>query len=119
MADREIKISFSETKMEALAFFLGENNTTVESALKEQLDKLYDKNVPPQVKKFVEREVPGQHAVQEEGTSQRRTRGQGRRSGRQTAAGQTAHSQESPEIQQPDTESVQETEEEPNMAMVM
>ena len=39
MAEKEIKIGFPETKMEALEFFLRENDTTVEKVLKEHLDK--------------------------------------------------------------------------------
>ena len=49
MAEKEIKIGFSEAKMEALEFFLRENDSTVEKALKEHLDKIYEKHVPQQV----------------------------------------------------------------------
>ena len=34
MAEKEIKITFPEVKMEALEFFLREQNTTVEKVLK-------------------------------------------------------------------------------------
>lgn len=54
MAEREIKIGFPEVKMEALEFFLKENDTTVEKVLREHLDKTYEKSVPQQVRKFVE-----------------------------------------------------------------
>lgn len=37
MAEREIKIGFPEVKMEALEFFLKENDTTVEKVLREHL----------------------------------------------------------------------------------
>ena len=57
MAEKEIKIGFSEVQMEALEFFLRENNTTVEDVLKEHLDKTYEKNVPQQVRKFVESKI--------------------------------------------------------------
>ena len=88
MAEKEIKIGFSEAKMEALEFFLRENDSTVEKALKEHLDKIYEKHVPQQVRKFVESKLaPEQETVQEEGTeTQRQTRGQGRRTSRQNAA---------------------------------
>lgn len=46
MAEREIKIGFPEAKMEALEFFLKENDTTVEKVLREHLDKTYEKSVP-------------------------------------------------------------------------
>lgn len=47
MAEREIKIGFPEVKMEALEFFLKENDTTVEKVLREHLDKTYEKSVAP------------------------------------------------------------------------
>ena len=50
MAEREIKIGFPEVKMEALEFFLKENDTTVEKVLREHLDKTYEKSVPQQVR---------------------------------------------------------------------
>ncbi len=66
MAEQEIKIEFPEVKMEALEFFLRENNTTVETVLKEHLDKTYEKSVPQQVRKFVESKITlRQEAVQE------------------------------------------------------
>ena len=49
MAEREIKIGFPEVKMEALEFFLKENDTTVEKVLREHLDKTYEKSVPQKI----------------------------------------------------------------------
>ena len=60
MAEREIKIGFPEVKMEALEFFLKENDTTVEKVLREHLDKTYEKSVPQQVRKFVETQDRGE-----------------------------------------------------------
>lgn len=54
MADREIKITFPEKKMEALVFFLGEQNEKIEEVLTAHLDKTYEKYVPQQVRKFVD-----------------------------------------------------------------
>ena len=39
MADREIKITFPEKKMEALVFFKGENNENNEEVLTKHQDK--------------------------------------------------------------------------------
>lgn len=88
MAEKEIKIGFPETKMEALEFFLRENDTTVEKVLKEHLDKTYEKSVPQQVRKFVESKMTAsaEDAGQSEDSSQRQTRGQGRRGTRQNTA---------------------------------
>lgn len=121
MAEKEIKIGFSEAKMEALEFFLGENNSTVEKALKEHLDKLYEKSVPQQVRKFVESKLaPQQETVQEEGTEpQRQTRGQGRRSTRQNAARETVPEQTESGSQTADEGEVQEDGQEQESGMTM
>ena len=123
MAEKEIKIGFSKAKMEALEFFLQENNTTVEKVLKEHLDKTYEKSVPQQVRKFVESKlVPQQESVQEEGAeSQRQTRGQGRRTSRQNATRETVSEQTESGSQTVDEGEVQETgqEQENGMAMSM
>ena len=68
MADKEIKITFPEEKMEALVFFLGEQNEKVEDVLKTHLDKTYEKSVPAQVRKFVESRIP---AAEEESVTER------------------------------------------------
>lgn len=57
MADKEIKITFPEKKMEALVFFLGEQNEKIEDVLTAHLDKTYEKYVPQQVRKFVESQM--------------------------------------------------------------
>ena len=121
MAEKEIKIGFSEAKMEALEFFIRENDSTVEKALKEHLDKIYEKNVPQQVRKFVESKLaPEQETVQEEGTeTQRQTRGQGRRTSRQNAARETVPEQTDSGVRTADEGEVQETGQEQESGMVM
>lgn len=121
MAEKEIKIGFSEAKMEALEFFLRENDSTVEKALKEHLNKIYEKNVPPQVRKFVESKLaPEQETVQgEDAEPQRQTRGQGRRSTRQNAARETVSEQAESGMQPADEGEVQETGQEQENGMVM
>lgn len=64
MAEKEIKIGFSEAKLEALEFFLRENDNTVERSLKEYLDKVYEKTVPQQVRKFVESKIESEANAQ-------------------------------------------------------
>lgn len=86
MADKEIKITFPEEKMEALAFFLGEQNEKVESVLTAHLDKTYEKCVPQQVRKFVDSRIAAaQEGNAQEIRGQRQTREPGRRAGRQGA----------------------------------
>lgn len=122
MADKEIKVGFEEVKLEALEFFLRENSTTVETVLKDHLDKVYEKQVPQQVRKFVERNMNAQaeaqasnETAQEEITPQsRRRRGQNTaRANRQSVENSDAQNAENV-IEQPAEEN-QET----GMTMVM
>lgn len=122
MADKEIKIGFEEVKLEALEFFLRQNNSSVEEQLKESLDKMYAKQVPSQVRMFVERNMNGQpddqeinEPVQEETTPQpRRRRGQNTtRASRQSAENLDVQNAENV-IEQPAEENP-----ETGMAMVM
>ena len=84
MADKEIKVGFEEVKLEALEFFLAQNDSSVEKQLKESLDKMYTKQVPQQVRAFVERNLSESANEQEVAepvqettmTPQRRRRGQ-------------------------------------------
>ena len=121
MAEKEIKIGFPETKMEALEFFLRENDTTVEKVLKEHLDKTYEKSVPQQVRKFVESKMTAsaEDAGQSEDSSQRQTRGQGRRTSRQNAARETVPEQTDSGVRTADEGEVQETGQEQESGMVM
>ena len=81
MADKEIKITFPEEKMEALVFFLGEQN---------------EKSVPAQVRKFVESRIPAAEEESVQGQrGQRPAREPGRRSVRQSMR-QTAQEQTEP-----------------------
>ncbi len=72
MALKEVKTTFSESKMEALDYFLREQGISVEDALKEQLTKIYEKNVPKDVRKFIESKLPAEEVVpvQEEAPAQ-------------------------------------------------
>lgn len=130
MADKEIKITFPEKKMEALVFFLGEQNEKIEEVLTAHLDKTYEKYVPQQVRKFVDRQIA---AAQEEAPvraprAQRQTgepRETGRRNARQgtrqNASRQEAHRAESEAVAQENeaARSVTEPEEMPGMSMGM
>lgn len=117
MADKEIKISFPEVKMEVLEFFLREQNETVEAVLKAHLDKTYEKNVPAPVKKFVESKMTEMSEEQNQtgegnqteeqnqrNRTQRQARGQGRRNVRRESMREEAGQQD------PEVEEVTETE---------
>ena len=113
MAEREIKIGFPEAKMEALEFFLKENDTTVEKVLREHLDK--------QVRKFVESKMTPQteEPAQNEAGNARHGRGQGRRSTRQQTARETVSEQENNGAEQAAEQETQEPEQEQTGGMSM
>ena len=50
----EIKIMFEAEKLDALEVFLGENNSSVQKKLVEDLQQLYEKTIPEPVRKFVD-----------------------------------------------------------------
>ena len=105
MAEREIKIGFPEVKMEALEFFLKENDTTV----------------PQQVRKFVESKMIPQteEPAQNEAGNARQGRGQGRRSTRQQTARETVLEQENNGAEQDSETEEQEPEQEQTGGMSM
>ena len=91
MAEKEIKITFAGEKLEALSFFLAEQGgKTVEELLKSHLDKSYEKNVPAQVRKFVESRMETlQETANQEQESQRTGGTKTAESIRQTEQGDT------------------------------
>ena len=108
MAEKEIKITFAGEKLEALSFFLAEQGgKTVEELLKSHLDKSYEKNVPAQVRKFVESrmETPQETANQEQESQRMGGTRQQRASGRRSR--ETQNQEEQP--REPVPETVEET----------
>ena len=65
MSETELKILFPTEKLDALRFFIGKKDLTVEQELKDYLDKTYEKLVPAHVREYVESRL-GQEPVQEE-----------------------------------------------------
>ena len=54
MSMTELKVSFPTEKLEALRFFIGKKDQTIEQELQDYLDKTYERMVPAQVREFVE-----------------------------------------------------------------
>ena len=49
-----ITLSFEKEKLDAMAVFLSDENTTVQKKLEDSLQQLYEQAVPDEVRKFVE-----------------------------------------------------------------
>lgn len=54
MSMTELNVSFPTEKLEALRFFIGKKDQTIEQELQDYLDKTYEKMVPAQVREYVE-----------------------------------------------------------------
>lgn len=68
MSMTELKISFPTEKLEALRFFMGKKDQTIEQELQDYLDKTYERMVPAQVREFVEsrmEQIPAQQQTPE------------------------------------------------------
>ncbi len=54
MDKEEVKLSFDSEKMEALAFYLKKENTTVQKKMDEALRLLYEQTVPEPVREYLD-----------------------------------------------------------------
>lgn len=81
MAEKEVKVSFGALKMQALEYYMQQEGNQIEDALKEHLDKLYQKNVPKQVQDFIEKGPLEAENVQEQDCSQPEPEGEQQESG--------------------------------------
>ena len=61
-----VQIEYDAEKLEALRFYLGERNATVENELIEAMDIIFRKNVPAQVRGYINRNAPMQKPVDSE-----------------------------------------------------
>lgn len=50
-----IQVEYDSEKLEAVRFYLQNKNTTTEHELTDALDSVYRKNVPAQVREYIER----------------------------------------------------------------
>ena len=89
MNETEIKLMFPTEKLDALRYFMGRKEMTIEQEMKEYLDKAYEKTVPAHVREYVEsrleQNTAQEAAVQQEAQAQQtpQTERQSRQSRRQ------------------------------------
>lgn len=50
-----VQVEYDSEKLEAIRFYLCDRNTTVERELIDAMDVLFKKNVPAQVREYIER----------------------------------------------------------------
>ena len=61
-----VQIEYDAEKLEALRFYLGERNATLENELIDAMDVIFRKNVPAQVRGYINRNAPMQKPVDSE-----------------------------------------------------
>ena len=61
-----VQIEYDAEKLEALRFYLGERNATLENELIEAMDVIFRKNGPAQVRGYINRNAPMQKPVDSE-----------------------------------------------------
>ena len=61
-----VQIEYDSEKLEALRFYLGERNATLENELIEAMDVIFRKNVPAQVRGYINRNATMQKPVDSE-----------------------------------------------------
>ena len=57
MPNARISVTFDSEKLSAIKQFIGEDAGDIESALQEQLEKLYTKTVPAPVRQYIDGKV--------------------------------------------------------------
>ena len=50
-----VQVEYDSEKLEAIRFYLSDRNTTIERELLEAMDAVFKKNVPAQVREYIER----------------------------------------------------------------
>ena len=116
MSTTELKIPFPTEKLDALRFFIGKKEQTIEQELKDYLGKTYERIVPAHVREYVESRVDteqSQDQAPEAAVSRERQPRPSRRQREQTAA----EASQAPEVQPEQTGS--EPEENQGMSMSM
>ena len=57
MSMTELKMLFPTEKLDALRFFMGQKDQSIEKELQDYLDKTYEKTVPVQVRNYLENRI--------------------------------------------------------------
>jgi hypothetical protein len=74
----QINVAFDEKKLEAMIYFMEEKKVTLESAMQDHLNELYEKYVPTAMRRYLNRnDTPEQQQGSKLGTRQAEATGQG------------------------------------------
>ena len=73
----QINVAFDEKKLEAMTYFMEEKKVTLESAMQDHLNELYEKYVPTAMRRYLNRnDTPEQQQGSKLGTRQAEATGQ-------------------------------------------
>ena len=116
MSTTELKLPFPTEKLDALRFFIGKKDQTIEQELKDHLDKTYERIVPAHVREYVESRI-SQEQPQDQAPEAASSRERQPRPSRRQREQAAAESPQAPEVQPEQTGS--EPEENQGMTMSM
>lgn len=66
----QISVAFEEKKLEAMTYFMEEKNVTIETAMQENLNELYEKYVPSAMRRYLARNDSPEQQDSKLGTKQ-------------------------------------------------
>ncbi|OCN00898.1 hypothetical protein A7X67_00115 [Clostridium sp. W14A] len=102
MPETELKISFPDAKLDALRYFTEKEGVTIEDELRSHLEKVYQKNVPLQVRNYIENRAGLRGEPAESNSSASEQQGHQQRQSRRRTHTQPV--QEAPDTPQPEQE---------------
>ena len=73
----QITVAFDEKKLEAMTYFMEEKKVTLESAMQDHLNELYEKYVPTAMRRYLNRNDTPEQQGSKLGTRQAEATGQG------------------------------------------
>ncbi len=74
----QIDVAFDEKKLEAMTFFMADKNVTIQTAMQEHINELYEKYVPSPMRRYLNRnDTAEQQQGSKPGTRQAEAAGQG------------------------------------------
>lgn len=100
MPETDLKIPFPDAKLDALRYFAEKDGVTIEDELRSHLEKYYQKNVPLQVRNYIENRAGLRAEPPESNSSASEQQSRQQRQSRRRA--HTQPIQEEPDTPQPE-----------------
>lgn len=99
MSMTELKMSFPTEKLDALRFFMGKKEQSIEKELQDYLDKTYEKLVPAQMREYLESRIEPESAKEQSVAGQQASSQEQSATDQQNSAEQTPINQQVPDME--------------------